>query len=52
MIAASLVNFAGWMAALAVALAVIAWWGVRRERRKAVRVFEELNRLRSNKGGH
>lgn len=46
MIAASLVNFTGWMAALAVALAVIAWWGVTCERRKAERVFKELIRAR------
>lgn len=47
MVAASFVQFTGWMATLAVALAVIAGIGLRREHRKAVRMFEELNRIRN-----
>ncbi len=42
MIAAAFVQFTGWMALGAIGVAVIGWAGMFRERRRAMRMFEEV----------
>lgn len=48
MIAASFLQFTGWMAVLAIGVAAIAWAGVYRERRRAERMFEAIHRARND----